>query len=420
MKTENIKKHGGKLLAVLALTFLAAVLFRFFVNRASNKPPLTHPVIFTKWLEDNLEEETFNNLINEFEALHDEIRITLSPKLFEELRQTLINSDKALTEGDGMFPGDVIVLDPLWIPELLSKEIIESTYTPLISSINVFYYNIEVLKEAGFSRPPKTRSEVLNCARTLAGRGRDSRESTGNITSGLAMGLNSSRGIYDDIFPWLWSAGINLIQDGKPEINSRQVVESLSFFFSLNSEGLIVPGAFSANSEKKLEDFVSGKAAFMIAPARDIRFVRERMGDEAFGITSIPTPDNYAGKTFFGASAWTVGIHTASAHKEEAKLFADFLAEKASVFSGFSEHTNAIPGSGVRPSQDDFHSKVQDIAFAGESAPDFSGLPWTELEKAFKEELAAMFAEKSSSAAIAAAIQMKWETILEHWDIVSP
>ena len=408
MEIKNVKKIGDILLAALALAFLAAALFRFLGNRTSNKPG-THTIIVSRWLENNPEGETFNNLINDFENLHDKIKITLNTLPYEDLREALFNSDKVLSEGDELFPGDVIVLDPLWIPELLKKEIIESAYTTFVPSINVFYYNIDALKEAGFTRPPKTRSEFLSYARTLAGRGRDSQNLTRSTSSGLTMGLNSSRGIYDDIFPWIWSAGTKLIQDGKPIVSSRPVIESLSFLFSLNSEGLIVPGTFSADSEKKLDDFISGKAAFMIAPARDIRFVRESMGDETFGITSIPVPDNYAGKTFFGTSAWALGIHAASTHKEEAKLFADFLAEKAPVFS---EQTNAIPGSGTRTTQDDFHSKVQDITFAGESVQDFSGLPWTELEAAFKEELTAMFAGKSSPTEASTRIQTKWETVM--------
>jgi ABC-type glycerol-3-phosphate transport system substrate-binding protein len=122
-------------------------------------------------------------------------------------------------------------------------------------------------------------------------------------------------------------------------------------------------------------------------------------------------PDNYAGNSFYAIAGWTVGINTASAHKEEARLFADFLAEKAPFLS---EKTGAIPGAGVPlGSLDPFHSKLWDIVIAAEPAQDFAGLPWTELEKIFREELSSLFEGKSSPADTAATIQSKWESLLK-------
>jgi ABC-type glycerol-3-phosphate transport system substrate-binding protein len=71
----------------------------------------------------------------------------------------------------------------------------------------------------------------------------------------------------------------------------------------------------------------------------------------------------------------------------------------------------AIPGN--PPAYDAFYSKVWDIAIAGETAQDFSALSWPELEESFKEELSALFAGKASAAETAAAIQKRWEAILE-------
>ena len=406
MKNDFINKYGDKLLFILALVFLVLAIFRLWGHKPIHKAE-TPPIVFTQWWENDSETETLKALIEEFESLHSGVKITLVTRPYEDLRRDLYNP------GEGSFPGDIIALDPLWVSELLSNGIIENANAPLVSFINVFYYNTRLLKEAGFSRPPKNRGEFLNYARELTAGAGNRTDLSGASNPCLALGMNGSRGIYDDIFPWIWSSGAHLIVDGKPAVNTRNVIESLSFFAALNSEGIISPGAFSANSWKKQDDFVSGRAAFMVAPASEIGHVRERLGDD-FGVTSIPQPDNYTGKSLFASAGWTVGLYGGSTHKEEAGLFIDFLTEKASFLT---MGAGTMPVSGLTPTDDDVYLKVWDITISGEITDDFSGLPWTELEEAFREELAAMFGdaifgERSSPAETAAAIQKKWESIL--------
>jgi len=402
-----IEKYRSKLVLPLVLLFFILLLIFLRIKLTTKNESAEVPsIVFTQWWEKDADKELLLELISEFESLHDDFKIILNTCSYEDLHLALF---QGMPLGNILYPGDVVALDPLWVSELGKKEIIESINANPVSFINILYYNIDILKEAGFSRPPKTRGEFLTYARQLAG-------SEGNL-AGLALGLNSSRGVYDDVLPWIWAAGVQLIKDGKPQVNSRQVVDCLSFLAALHSEGLLTPRSFTAGSAgnpvanplDKLEDFISGKAAFVIAPASEIGHVRERMGEEAFGVTSIPIPDNYAGKTFFAVSAWTSAVYSASAHKEEAKLFADFLAEKTAFIS---DKMNAIPGHGVPPAYDVFYSKVWDIAIAGEMAQDFSGLNWAELEESFKEELAALFAGRASAGEAAGAIQKRWEAIV--------
>ena len=435
MRDFNFRKHGDKLLFALALVVLALVVFRSFDKKITQAA--APRIVFTQWWQNDLGEDTLKALIEEFESLHSGIKIVLNEKSYDDLRLELFNylSNPAGSDKTAVSPGDVLALDPLWVPELLKKGIVESENVPLLSFVNVLYYNVSILKEAGFSRPPKTRSEFLACARAIAGREADPLGSAqGRAPDSapvLALGGNSFRGIYDDVYPWMWAAGAQLIKDGKPAVVSRPVVESLSFLESLHSEGLIEADAFSADSKKKLENFVSGRAAFMIASAGDISLVRERIGDDAFGVTSVPVP-NYAGKSFFASTVWTIGIHSGSASKEQARLFADFIAGKASFLSDkaraipvtpvASPPVSGTPTGAEEPSVphgrgfplDPFYSKVWDIAIAGEAAQDFSGLAGEqELEEIFREELSALFAGKSSAAGTAAAIQERWQAVLE-------
>ena len=397
MKDNNFRKHGDKLLFVLALAILVTALFRQGWGKTISQA-VAPTMVFTQWWQDDHEKEALEKLIQEFEGIHSNIKIILKTVSYEDLRSDLF--DPAETP-----PGDILALDPLWLPELIKRGTIEGSIessiessdqeaseAPRLSFIDVLYYNVGILKKAGFTKPPKTRSEFLSCAKAVSG--------------GIAMDLNCSRGIHDDVYPWIWSAGVQLIKDGKPAVNSKPIIDSLSFLASLNSERLIVPGAFSSD-EKKLDNFISGKAAFMIAPISDLKLVSKGMGDGAFGITSVPVPDNYAGKSFYGAAGWTIGVYSASAHKEEANLFAAFLSEKASLLS---EETDAIPCIDAPPATEILQSKAWDIAIAGENAKDFSAIPGEhELEGIFREELTALFEGKSTASGAAEAIQKRWE-----------
>jgi len=397
MKNNSLKKYGDRLLFILAIAVLAAALIRYGTGKSAGFRTITPDIVFTGCWDSHFEKETLLKLINEFKDTHRGIKITLRSLSYEDLHNELLDY------GEEKTPGDIIALDSLWVPELIGRKIIDlvpnySLEVPLISFINVFYYNVELLKEAGFTRPPKNRSEFINYSKTL------SNEEKGLWA--LTLGLNSTRGIYDDILPWIWSAGAEIIKDGKPVINSRPVVESLSFLASLESGGLVVPGAFSADVQKKLDDFISGRAAFMIAPASSTEFVLKHMGAEAFSVTTIPLPDNYAGKTFNASAGWTLGISTRSLYREEACLLADFIAGKAQALS---ERLFSIPGNNA---PDPYYSKVRDIAITAESAVDLDGLPWEKLEGVFKEELASLFVSQSSPAETAAAIQKRWEDVI--------
>jgi multiple sugar transport system substrate-binding protein len=397
-------KYGDKLLLALALAVLVTALFHREEKKAI-AGAAEAVLVFTHWQRTDVEKDAPESFLREFEQLHRGIKIVLNQKSYEEMRCALFHPEVSGDES----PGDILAVDPLWAPELERRKTIEAPEVPPFSFINVLYYNIELLREAGFSRPPKNRSEFSRYAKEAAGKKNDCR---GLV---LALGENSSRGVYDDIYPWIWAAGAPLLKEGKPALSSRTVVDSLAFLAALSKGGLITPGAFSSGVEEKREDFIRGKAVFMIASTADIALLRERMGEDAFGITAIPPPDNYAGRAVFGTGGWTVGIYSGSKHKEEAAIFTAFLSEKASLLS---QKLQAIPGTGggfpPQAAENPFYSKAWDLAISSDLAQEFSGLPGEyKLEEAFRKELLELFNdEKKSPAETAASIQKKWEALL--------
>ena len=423
MKLFGYKKYGDNLLFALALAVLMTALFYSVSTRRARQAELT-TIEFTQWWQGDLERDTLRSLIAEFESLHEGIRVILNEMPYTDLRFDLFTSG-TYDDGAKIPPGDVLALNPFWVPDLLNRGIIESAETPILSFINVLYYNIDILREAGFTRPPKTRGEFLTFARAVA-----ANEGT-RAAYALGLGLgNSPRGVHDDVFPWIWAAGAQLIRDGNPVVTTAPVVQSLAFLASLNNEGLIAPGAFYADSRQKLEDFISGRTAFMIAPTRYIAFVRDRMEEGSFNITSVPMLDNQMGIPFFASVGWTLGIHAGSAHKEEARLLSAFLAGRALHLSNNAR--GAIPAYTVPDAQmgrasplAPFYSNIWEIVLAGEAAADFSGLtgepaagagqgfpPLHALEEIFRDELSALFAGTASPAETAAAIQTRWLAVL--------
>ena len=404
MKDFSIKKHGDKLLFYLALAIIAGAIIRLIVPAVIKQT--TFSIVFTHYWQDDLEKGVLEDLVEEFENLHSEIKIVIKDRNYEDVRNDLFYPSEEY------FPGDVLAIDPLWVPELLERNIIENKWemenpaaarpetqsieSPLLSFMNVLYYNVDILKEAGFSRPPKNRSEFLNYLRVIAEE--ESPRST------FIIDKNNSRWIYDDIFPWIWAAGIHLINDGIPMVDSRQTIDSFSFLASLYRQSLILK-----EGEKKPEKFISGEAAFMTAPSNHINYLKKHMGEETFGISNIPVPDNYAGNTFYSSLGWSLGVNKASLNKREARLFAAFLAEKSSLLSAT---TGEIPGSGAPPIETGaINSKLWDISISSEAAQDFSGLPWTELEKIFREELNSLFNGENTPAGAAEAIGKRWSLI---------
>ena len=378
---ENVIKYRDKLLLLLAFLVLAAAIFLPAKPRVF---PKVTSVVFTHWWNEDLGEEILADLIKEFEELHDGIKIVLSSISYEDMLHGFFDSPENPK-------GDVYALDPLWVPELQKLGIAEDFSSPFTSFLDVFYYNIDILKEAGFSRPPKTRSEFLNYSRAVS--------KIEKKYSALVVDKEDPRWIYDNVYPWIWSSGTMLMDDGRPEVNSRQVIDSFSFLAALNSEGLIVFG-------NKLENFYSGNAAFMISSGKDLNLVREHLGDDSFSISSVPAPDNYAGKFYYGIAAWTIGISSASPHKEEARLFADFLVKNASIFS---KKTGALE---AMPDMDALHLKMWDIAITGEPAREFYDLPWMiEKEKIFQEEIMLLFSQEITAVEAAESIQAKWEAL---------
>jgi multiple sugar transport system substrate-binding protein len=211
--------------------------------------------------------------------------------------------------------------------------------------MDVLVYNISLLSEAGFDRPPRTRDDFLSYARTIKAQEEKNRTPGRAGRYSLALGLSPQdpQGLGRDIYPWFHSSGLPLVKDGKPEFGGRDYTETLEFLSTLNREGLIMPDSFNATGTDRVQDFVRGSVAMMIVSTRELRVIREKMESGAVNITLVPHAGNYTGKPVLGLSTWYAGVSSASLHPGQAWTLLQHLREQ-SVF--LAETLALVPGAG--------------------------------------------------------------------------
>jgi len=360
--------------------------------------------------EDIFGRELLEKLLLEFEENNPDIRIRMAYDSAAAVPEEKRTAPHILffNEGDYSFLAAKNALLELSSYTNYESDV-KQLAIPLVSFMDMLFYNIDILTAAGFDHPPKTRDEFTAYARAV---------SRGNFNAaGAAVSLSSDdkQALSRDIFSWIWTAGGNFWENGnKPSLNTRAVINDISFLGTLNRDNLLAPDIFKTTGAQRLEEFAEGKIAMMIASTQAIPFLREKMGDSAFGITTIPYAGT-GGKYAIGISAIYAGISANADHADEAWNFLAFLAKKSQELCAELKAvpgmvSNIIPGDYVQ--EDDFYSKAWDIFEASDIAENFSNKPNAqEYQTAFLEEFRVFFEEGRTAQAAVNAIQQRWDEI---------
>ena len=330
--------------------------------------------------------------------------------IFDEGELNLFFANESASAGFGLMPLDAFPNSKIFEdhPELHTAAV------PLVSFIDLLFYNIDLLVSAGFDRPPKTRDEFLSFARAVSA----VKNTAGTDAAGAAISLSprDRRAVSRDIFSWIWAAGNDLWTSGSdsPAINTRTLIRDISFFGDLNRAGAFAPAHFDMTGDQLLEEFARGNIAMMIASSGAIPFLRDRMGDGAFGITNIPG-SNTGGKYSSVLSGLYAGININCVNPGEAMRFIEFLSEKSLLLC---TELKAVPGVtsdlfAVSYMNDDpFYSKARDIFESAQIIRGFSGKTGAvEYENAVREEMRVFFNTGRSAQDTASAIQRRWDLV---------
>jgi multiple sugar transport system substrate-binding protein len=399
----------------LALLVLAAFLAIRCSGPREKKPEKTELLVSIQ-RESGLDEDDFAPLIEEYAKLHPKLRITVETRSFEELLNR--PADPAENRAEETAAGDILILDGRYLRDFINGQYLlsledyhrsgsplERWALPLNASIDLLFYHIDLLKEAGFDRPPGTRADYLRYARTL-------RERKGNAgVYGGALGLSpeDSRGVYRDVLSWIWASGISLTREGDLDFNGRALNGTLDFLALLERENLLAPGSFEKTGGERIGEFIEGKIGMLTGSVRDIPRVREKMGDR-FGVTRIPEPEDHPGKPVFGLSAWYGAISRKSAGRDAAWDLLFFFRENGPMLT---EQLKTVPGhsetSPARP-EDPLYAKIWDMYEGADLVRELLDFPGeAALEDALRRELELMFRENRGAAETALAVQRGWD-----------
>jgi len=389
------------ILIALAILIITPVVFLLFnkIESGSNQVSL---YLSSKY-EEIFGNELMNSLLIEFEEKAPNILVRVAYNAFPAEPDVFI-----LNEGEYnalAAAGSLLELNSLTNYESGTVQLA----IPLISNMNLLFYNINILTAAGFDHPPKTRDEFAAYAKKVAG---------GDFNAaGAAISLSpdDKLALSRDIFSWIWANGNNFwSEEGSLIINTRAIINDITFLGGLYRDGSLAAGIFETTGEKRVEQFAQGKTAMMVASVSAIPYLKEKMGENAFGVTTIPGT-GAGGKYSINLSSIYIGINSSSEHIEEAWDFLVFLAEKSSLLCAELKavpgvRSDIIPGDFVR--DDPIYTKAWDIFESSQIVEGFTGKPGAEqYEAVFLEELRNFFNGSRSAQETAAAIQRKWDEI---------
>ena len=397
--------HIERIDIVIIITLLILTITVFIIKLPVKKEVESKQV--NLYLSVNGEElfgkELMETLVLEFEKKNPDIRLLFA------------NSDTE-TEPDVLFfiEGDYSALiAENALMELKSYTNYESDARqmaiPLVSFMDMLFYNINILTDAGFDHPPKNRDEFTAYARKV------SRGNSGAAGYALSLSQNDRQAMSRDIFSWIWAAGGNFWpEEGTAPTLTRAMTNDITFFGNLNREGVLAPDIFETTGDQRLDAFIRGKTAMIIASTRTIPYLRAKMGDNTFGVTTIPAPET-GGKYNIGISSIYTGISANTSHPDKAWSFLAFLAEKSPILCA---ELKAVPGmvSSIIPgnyvNDDLFYSKAWDIFEASVIAEGFSGKPDAQkYETIFLEELRTFFENNRTVLQTTAAIRQRWNEV---------
>jgi multiple sugar transport system substrate-binding protein len=244
---------------------------------------------------------------------------------------------------------DVVGLDGAWVSDLakqgalgsldtaltrvkfpmnqLAGKIKVGTTTYMIPVVNYIYplfTNDDLLKKAGVSSAPKTRTEFAAAAKAVSGLG-------GNV-SGWVIPLSQTNpnGIQNDIMSLVWASGGSMLKNGQPNLTGNAAVKSvITFVKSMWDAGSITKGAFTLAEPDKVTEFTNGRAGMMIDSLSHIGLIRENNPSLKFTISPLPAEDGYKGKRGIPYASWGIGVSSNSKHQAEAfKLVAFLMSQK--------------------------------------------------------------------------------------------
>ncbi len=201
---------------------------------------------------------------------------------------------------------------------------------PFRSETYVLFYNVDMLKEAGFTEPPKTWDDVLEIAAACT---KDDKAGYG------ICGANYGNVSFQYITMLRCLGGDILTDDNKASaLDTEAAIQAAELYDQLKQ---YAPASYLENSNVENRTlFASGKVAMYLTGIYDAETIAEANPDLNFACAMVPTGNDSERKTILGG--WSVGISECSKNKEAAAKFVEFLTSTEIA----SMYTNTFTGTG--------------------------------------------------------------------------
>lgn len=280
--------------------------------------------------------EAMQQIVNDYQAIHKDSKITLVQRPNGGLYESLVLS---MREKTGNY--DVIMMDDTWAPEFLSKQWLSPLSTsvedqdfvkapfdmgrypdesgaayaiPMVGNVAMFAWNKTIFDQYNLTEP-KTWTDVLTSAKII---------NADKDISGLVFRGVKGNPIVTGFLPILWGFNANVIDDnGEAALNSPEALKALKTFTEMKQYA--PKGVDVYNADEVRDVLQKGDAAMAIevwpawVPDLDNKNVSNVVGD-----MQIMTPPSEIGKSSPMLGIWQLAVPADAHNKKQAEEFIKF------------------------------------------------------------------------------------------------
>jgi multiple sugar transport system substrate-binding protein len=284
-------------------------------------------------------------VIKDFNAKYPNIKVELEHVAYDQLHDKELVSFNA----GGSAAYDVVDVDEIWTAEYANAAFVKPVtdrYTaemksgildasknivtykdklygvPMFNDVLFFYYNEEMLKNAGYTAPPKTWDEFTAYSQVL-----QEKKITEGPASTWGWSMNEGLAVYFTQF--LGSFGGKFFDEqGKAVFNDEKGVKALQYMVDSLKNGIVDKNSITNNDRQILDAFKNGKTAFVSGWSfywGEINGAESKVKGKA-KVGMLPVADGAKPQTATGSMY--LGITEQSKNEEAAWKFIEFLGSK--------------------------------------------------------------------------------------------
>lgn len=341
MKTGKIKLFS--IVGILLTSVLLSACSVPFLSKPQGPVTLEY---WGLWESPN----TIDTIINDYKKINPNVNISYKKRTPQQYRESLENQ---IAQGSGP---DIFTFHNTWVPMLkeeldpmpasvMSKTDYKNSFYPIaMQDLTIeneivgfpqgydglgLFYNEDIFKAAGITKPPVSWTEFTQDAAKLT-----VKDESGNIrTAGAALGAASNVDNFSDIL------GLMILQNGGNPKNpkDKQSADALDYFTSFTKgQNRVWDETMPASTLA----FSGGSVAMYFGPSWRAIDIKNANPLLKFKVAPLP---QLAGAKVTWATYWANGISANSTHKKEAWDFAKYMATDEVLIKLYAESVKS-PG----------------------------------------------------------------------------